>query len=283
MRVRSQLFPPIPKETAQAADAVFSKSNFYMVIGEHLDALLKDILLPGLSGGKHPPSREGANWALITFFQFIEGLTDIQAVDAVRTRLDWKFALHLSMIPARVHEYVFCEFRRRVLAEPASQHEFQRLVDRLNELVPSPTHDPQNVEGLGIATFVCTINRLNHAQQAMSQVLEILAARFPDWLRKVALPHWYGRYNRIIPRLEVAILLGQQQFLTEEIGSDIRHILKKVNQSGSPELAKLPEVKMLDRLWARQFKLDLTSNNLPEDQGLKGCAACTYRGGDKRL
>src|SRR5512145_2585234 len=126
----SKSFPSMPRETAQAANAIFGRNNFYIVIGEHIDTILNDIQLQGLSEEECISRREGANWALITFFQFIEGLTDIQAVDAVRTRLDWKFALHLSMIPARVHEYVFCEFRRRILTEPASQHEFQRLVDR---------------------------------------------------------------------------------------------------------------------------------------------------------
>jgi transposase len=97
--------PSIPKETARAANAIFGRNNFYIVIGEHLDALLEDIQLPGLSENECVSKREGAIGALITFFQFIEGLTDVQAVDAVRTRIDWKFALHLSLIPARFHEY----------------------------------------------------------------------------------------------------------------------------------------------------------------------------------
>ncbi|HEX2995773.1 MAG TPA: transposase [Anaerolineales bacterium] len=284
MRDHFKPFPPIPKETTQAADAIFGRNNFYMVIGEHLDALLEDIRLPGLSGGNRPSSREAASWALITIFQFLEGLTDVQAVDAIRSRLDWKFALHLPLVPVRFHEYVFCEFRQRILKDPASQHEFQRLMGRVNTLRSSPNRDSQKVNSREVAAFVCSINRLNHAQQAMNQALEVLAARFPDWLRKTALPHWYGRYNRVIPRLEVAILLGQQHFLTEEIGSDIQHLLKKVHQSDPPELAELPEVKMLDRLWAQQFKVpDQMSKNLPEDQSLKGCATCAYRGGGRRL
>ncbi|MGE5775987.1 MAG: transposase [Chloroflexota bacterium] len=279
----SNPFPSMPRETAQAANAIFGRNNFYIVIGEHIDTLLNDIQLQGLSEEECTARREGASWALITFFQFIEGLTDIQAVDAARTRLDWKFALHLSMFPARFHEYVFCEFRRKVLTETTSQHEFQRLVDRLNALVPSSNHDPQNVEGSGIATFVCTINRLNHAQQAMSQVLEVLAARFPDWLRKIALPRWYGRYNRVIPRLEVAILLGQQRFLMEEIGTDIQHLLKKIHQSGLSEMAELHEVERLDQLWTQQFKvLDPASNSYSENLNLIDCSICAYGGGRKQ-
>ena len=204
-------------------------------------------------------------------------------VDAARTRIDWKFALHLSLIPARFHEYVFCEFRRKVLTDPASQREFQRLVDRITALAPAPKSDSQNINSLDVAAFVCSVNRLNQAQEAMNQVLEILATRFPDWLRKMALPHWYGRYNRAIPRLEVAILLGQQRFLMEEIGADIHHLLRKIHQSGSREMTELHEVKMLDQLWAQQFKvLDPASNDWHENSKSRICNTCAY-GGGKRM
>jgi transposase len=35
--------------------------------------------------------------ALVTVFQFLEGLTDRQAADAVRDRLAWKYALSLEL------------------------------------------------------------------------------------------------------------------------------------------------------------------------------------------
>ncbi len=35
--------------------------------------------------------------ALVTLMQFTEGLTDRQAADAVRGRLDWKYALSLEL------------------------------------------------------------------------------------------------------------------------------------------------------------------------------------------
>ncbi len=277
----SKSIPSIPKETAQAASAIFGHNNFYIVIGEQLDAILKDIQLQGLADKEYGSRREEPFWALITLFQFLEGLTDVQAVDAVRTRIDWKFALHLPLVPARFHEYVFCEFRQSVLNDSTSQHEFQKLVDRITTLVPSINNNPQHINSREIVAFVCSVNRLNHAQQAMNQVLETLAAKFPDWLRKMALPHWYGRYNRAIPRLEVAILLGQQRFLLEEIGADIHHLLEKVHQSGSRELAELQEIKELDQLWTQQFKApNLTSDSWREN--FKDCNTCAYRGAGRR-
>lgn len=278
----SKPIPSMPKETARAANAIFGRSNYYILIGEDLDAILEGVQLQDLSA-RESERMDGAIWALITFFQFIEGLTDVQAVDAVRTRIDWKFALHLSLIPARFHEYVFCEFRQRILTDSPSQSEFQRLMDRLTSFVPALRSNFQDLKSLEVVLCVCSVNRLNHAQQAMNQVLEVLAARFPDWLRKVALPHWYGRYNHATPRLEVAILLGQQQFLMEEIGADIHHLLEKIRQSGSDELVELQEVKALNQVWSQQFRVfNTTPNHWPESLNLQDCSTCAYRGAGRR-
>jgi transposase len=279
----SKSVPSVPKETARAANAIFGRSNSYIVIGEHLDGLLEDIQLQDPSERGSACELEAATWALITFFQYSEGLTDAQAVDAIRTRIDWKFALHLSLIPARFHEYAFCEFRQRILTDSLSQHEFQRLMDRLTAFLPALRNNSQDLKSIEIATSVCSVNRLNHAQQAMNQVLEVLAARFPDWLRKVALPHWYGRYSHATPRLEVAMLLGQQRFLMEEIGADIHHLLGKIDQSGLRELGELHEVQALGQVWSQQFKeLNLTSSHWPEKLNLKDCNTCAYRGAGRR-
>ncbi len=284
MSHHSRLIPPIPKETARAANATFSRSNFYIVIGEHLETLLEDIWLSGSSEKEEAAKIEEATSALITFFQFVEGLTDIQAVDAIRTRVDWKFALHLSPIPARLYENVLCEFRQRLLTDSTSQCAFQKSVDQLTTLIPSLSNNFQNLKSPDVAAFVCSVNRVNHAQQTMNQVLEILAARFPDWLRKIALPHWYVRYSRMLPRLEVAILLGQQQFLMEEIGADIHHLLEKIHQSGAQEIEKLDEVKVLHQVWSQQFKtLDGSPDHESENLSLKDCHTCAYRGTGRRL
>ena len=283
MSDQSKLIPSIPKETARAANAIFGRSNFHILIGEHLETILEDIQI------QHPLKKggiskiEGAILALITFFQFVEGLTDVQAVDAVRTRTDWKFALHLSLIPATCHEKSLCEFRQRILLDPVSQLEFQRLIDRLVRIIPSIGNNFQNQKSLEVTSFVCSVNRLNRAQQTMQQVLEVLAARFPEWLRKAALPHWYGRYNHATPRLEVALLLGHQRFLMEEISADIHHLLNEIHQSGSQQISELHEVKVLNQVWSQHFKtLNLTPNHWPENLNLNDCNVCPYKAAGRR-
>jgi transposase len=279
----SKSLPQIPKETVRAANAVFGRSNFYILVGEHLEGILEDVEWKCFLGAENPSKLEGILPPLITFFQFVEALTDIQSIDAVRTRTDWKFALHLSLLPATLHEEALCQFRQRILAGPGGQREYQRLIGRLVAFVPTLTGTFPNLSSLQVISTVCTLNRLHLAQQAVSEALEVLAVRHPEWLRKIALPHWYGRYNPTIPRLEVALLLGQQRFLMEEIASDIHQLLEKVHQSGSPELRQLQEVQVLERIWLQQFQaLDQADTGQLEALSLKDCHLCFHSGVGRR-
>jgi transposase len=274
----SNPIPSLPKETARAANAIFGRSNFHILLGENLETILEDINfeMPSRIGGCS--NVEVAILALITFFQFLEGLTDIQAADAIRTRTDWKFALHLSLIPAIFHESALCEFRQSTLIDFPSQLEFQRLIDRLFRFIPSIRNSFPDLKSLDVVAFVCSVNRLSRAQQAMHQALEMLAFKFPEWLRKATLPHWYGRYNHATPRLDVALLLGQQRFLTEEISADVHHLLYEVHQSGSSEISELPEIKALDQIWTQQFQAQ-NLTHWPEKLTADHCNVCPYRAG----
>ena len=67
--------------------------------------------------------------ALVTVFQFIENLTDRQAADAVRARIDWKYALALQPEDPGFHDSILSEFRTRLTTNNAEQ----LLLDRMLE------------------------------------------------------------------------------------------------------------------------------------------------------
>ena len=46
---------------------------------------------------KGQPAESAWRLALVLVMQYAEGLTDRQAADAVRTRIDWKYALSLEI------------------------------------------------------------------------------------------------------------------------------------------------------------------------------------------
>jgi transposase len=82
----------IPAETERVARAAFPKGSSIMRIRDELGMLFADTdftaLFPQVGQLAISPSR----LMLVTLFQFMEGLGDRQAADAVRRCIDWKCA-----------------------------------------------------------------------------------------------------------------------------------------------------------------------------------------------
>jgi hypothetical protein len=68
--------------------------------------------------------------ALITIRQFAEGFSDRQAAEAVRIRIDWKYALNLELSHPGFDFSVLCEFRARLLGGHAEQLLFETMLDQ---------------------------------------------------------------------------------------------------------------------------------------------------------
>jgi len=91
----------IPEETLRVARAAFPKGNVYMMMRDHLGQFYRDEDFTTLFRADCGQSAlSPGQLALITLMQFAEGLTDRQAADAVRGRLDWKYALGLELTKA---------------------------------------------------------------------------------------------------------------------------------------------------------------------------------------
>ena len=59
----------------------------------------------------------------------MENLTDRQAADAVRSRLDWKYALSLELTDPGFDHTVLSEFRTRLVAQTAEER-FKGFIEK---------------------------------------------------------------------------------------------------------------------------------------------------------
>jgi transposase len=71
---------------------------------------------------------------MVTVLQFTENLTDRQAADAVRGRLDWKYCLGLALDDEGFDFSVLSEFRSRLVAGGREAALLEALLARLGEL-----------------------------------------------------------------------------------------------------------------------------------------------------
>ncbi len=83
----------VPPETARIAQTAFPKGNIYLRMRDELGTIYDDDTFAALFPSRGQPAFAPWRLALITIMQFAEGLTDRQAAEAVRSRIDWKYAL----------------------------------------------------------------------------------------------------------------------------------------------------------------------------------------------
>jgi len=97
MCLKSEGMEPVPEETARLAHIVCSANNLCLLMRDELGEVFQDELFASLFPRRGQPAEAPWRLAMVTVLQFAEGLTDRQAANAVRTRIDVKYALGLEL------------------------------------------------------------------------------------------------------------------------------------------------------------------------------------------
>jgi hypothetical protein len=103
---------PIPSETARVARAAFPQGNVYLRMRDEVGVLYADQTFAPLFSTRGRPAEAPWRLALVSVPQYVEGLSDRQAAEAIRGRIDWKYALGLELTNAGFDASVLSEFSR---------------------------------------------------------------------------------------------------------------------------------------------------------------------------
>ncbi len=133
MSIKLRPIPPVPKVTKRIAQAAFPKGNIYLQMRDELGELYTDDLFRDLYWSEGQPAFSPWRLALVTLMQFAENLSDRQAVDAVRARLDWKYTLSLGLTDIGFHYSILSEFRTRLVNHADWSLLLDVLLKRLTE------------------------------------------------------------------------------------------------------------------------------------------------------
>jgi len=123
----------IPEETVRIARAAYPKGNIYIQMRDALGPIYHDESFAHLFPQNGRPVEAPWRLALITVMQFAEELSDREAADAVRGRIDWKYALGLELTDAGFDASVLCEFRKRLVQGEAEQMLLDTLLTLFKE------------------------------------------------------------------------------------------------------------------------------------------------------
>ena len=133
MSLRPQTLKAVPRQTARIAHAVFPQDNLYLRWRDELGVLFCDEDFAHLYSVEGQPALCPWRLALVTVMQFVENLSDRQAAEAVRARIDWKYVLGLELTDPGFHYSVLCEFRERLIQGDVQSLLLDRVLAHLRE------------------------------------------------------------------------------------------------------------------------------------------------------
>jgi transposase len=257
MSMRPRPSHAIPATTAQVARAAFPKGCLAIRIRDALGELFDDEQFAGLFAVRGRPALSPARLALVSVLQFAEGLSDRQTADAVRGRIDWKYALGLELADTGFDASVLSEFRARLAADDQAERLLQQMLARLRERGLVVGGGRQRTDATHVLAAVRELNRLELVTETLRAALEALAAAAPAWLEGVVPDQWYERYGQRardwrLPKAEAA-----RAALAVTVGADGFALLEAVHGTGAPGwLWQVPAVQTLRAVWVQQYYRD---------------------------
>src|ERR671929_1487785 len=123
----------IPPETVRVARAAFPKGTVVTRLRDEFSELYRDEDFGRFYPSRGQPGLAPWRLALVTVLQFVENLSDRQAADAVRARIDWKYALGLELEDPGFDHTVLSEFRSRLVESGAERLLLDVLLERFRQ------------------------------------------------------------------------------------------------------------------------------------------------------
>src|SRR4051812_44132413 len=241
-----QPIPSVPEQTARIARAAFPKGSPYLTLRDTLGTIFVDGHFADLYPKQGQPACPPWRLALITLMQFREGLSDRQAAEAVRARIDWKYLLGLELSDPGFDFSVLCEFRDRLLAGGAQERLLERVLEVARELGVLKARGRQRTDSTHVLAAVRTLNRLELVAETLRAALNATAAVAPDWLRALAPSAWYERYGRRIEDTRLPQGEAKREAYACQVGEDGFCLLEALAAPNAPEqLADLPAIQVL--------------------------------------
>ena len=228
-----------------------------MRLRDELHVIYTDESFADLFPMRGQPAESPGRLALVTVLQFAEGLSDRQAADAVRSRIDWKYLLGLELRDAGFDYSVLSEFRNRLLAHSAEE----RLLDQLVELLKAhkliKERGSQRTDSTHICSAARKLNRLEKVGETMRATLNSLAGVAPDWLRARVPQAWYERYGARVEAYRLPKKEPDWEAYAVQVGEDGYQLLEWVYEVDTPQDVRAhPAVEVLRRVWVQEYYRD---------------------------
>lgn len=255
MSLRPHVVAPVPEETARVARAAFPKGHPYLILRDALGTIFQDDDFSDLYAHEGQPGLSAWRLALVTIMQFRETLSDRQAAESVRARIDWKYLLSLDLTDPGFDCSVLSEFRDRLLAGSAVERVLDKLLERCRGMGWLKARGQQRTDSTHVLAAIRVLNRLELVAETLRAALNAVATVAPDWLQGVAPLAWYERYGKRIEDVRLPRDKADREAYAQMVGEDGFHFLEAVEAAEAPkEVRELPILASLRRTWQRHYE-----------------------------
>jgi len=254
MSLKPQAMGPVPEETARIACAAYPKGNIYIQLRDTLGTIYEDEQFADLFPQRGQPAEAPWKLALVSVLQFLEGLSDRQAANAVRGRLDWKYLLGLELSDPGFDHTVLVEFRQRLLNGKSELLLFDLLLTQLRERGYLKARGRQRSDSTHVLAKIRSLNRVEGAGETFRAALNSLAVAAPEWLTGQMQVDWVDRYAHRVEDYRLPEGKQAREDYAVVIGKDGVSLLSAIYATEAPEwLREIPAVETLRRMWVQNF------------------------------
>lgn len=197
MSLRSRPGADVPVLTAQVARASNPRGTTAMWVRDRLEGLWRDEDFASWYSKDGKPGLSPAQLATVSVLQFLLNLSDRQAAEAVRCRIDFKYALGLDLHDPGFHHSVLSDFRDRIAAEGRADELFDLALRRLRKAgLLKGNRGRQRTDSTYVLAAARELTRLELVLEAVRATLEETVHIASDILDDLVDEGWALRYGR---------------------------------------------------------------------------------------
>jgi transposase len=254
MSLPSRIEYRVPEETARVAWEIFPEGHLYMQWYETFGTLFEDQDFAALFSTEGQPALSPMRLCLVLLLQFAEGLSDRQAAEAVRARIDWKYLLCLELTDTGFHYSVLSEFRGRLVMNGAEEQIFNRVLELCRAKGLIKKRGLQRSDSTEVVAAVRTLNRLELVGETLRAALNALAVAAPEWIREQTTSEWVDRYGPQVSDYHLPTKETEREAHAVLVGADGLSLLTALWQEQAlPWLRELPAVQILWQVWLQNY------------------------------
>jgi transposase len=192
------------------------------------------------------PVEAPAQLALMSMMQCAEGLSDAQAADAVRARIDWQYAVALALTDPGVDASVLSECRPRLITGHAELLLFETRLTLLRAQGLLNAKGRQRTDSPHVLAALQPLNRLECVGVTLRHALNVLATAAPPWRQAWVPALWFDRSSQRFAAYRLPPERPARSALAAPIGPAGRQVLGAISDPATPVwLRELPAIQTL--------------------------------------